>query len=296
MRFRPRRWPGVRVGAGFLSLLLALDVWLVLYIAGRTPDLFSFLLGLLGVLTFPLLVTLSYGLYGFLTLTYDVNRNRVLIHSAASEWIIPLDRIARILQGSQLPHPIRWRGVKWPGYVGNRGEAQERLLFLLFATESQGRQLLLETSSQIYAISPSDPDGFLRALDVRRRMGALEIMTEEAHPARFLSWSVWGPRVLWWLILTGALANAVLFAYLCWRYPSLSSFLPLHFDTWGHADRIGTRDELFRLPLIGLLVLLVNGILGVVLSPRQRLASHLLLGGAIVVQVLLGVGLWALAG
>ena len=296
MCFRPKRWPGALTGAGFLLFLLAGDIWLALCIAQRTPDLGSFLLGLIGLFTLPLLTAIGYGLYGLLNLTYDVNRNRVLIRWAASEQVIPLERITRIVEGSQLSDSVHWRGVKWPGYTIGRGEAEGWGPFLSFATEPLSRQLLLITPSLSYAISPLDRDGFLAALEVRRQLGPLESLAQEARHAPFLTWPLWRDRALWGLALAGALANGVLFAYLCWRYASLSPFLPLHFDPLGHADRIGTRAELFRLPLIGLLALLVNGVLGGVFHSRQRLATYLLLGGAIVVQALLGVGLWALMG
>jgi len=273
-----------------------MDIWLALRIAQRTPDLVSFLLGLMGLLTLPLLAALGYGLYGLLNLTYDVNRNRVLIHWAASEQVIPLERITRIVEGSQLPDPVRWRGVKWPGYAIGRGETEGWGPFLSFATEPLTHQLLLVTPSLSYFISPLDRGGFLAALEVRRQLGALESVVQEAHHAPFLTWPLWRDGTLWWLALAGALANGALFAYLCWRYTSLPLFLPLHFDPLGHPDRIGTRAELFRLPLIGLLALLVNGVLGGVLHPQQRLVGYLLLGGALLVQVLLGMGLWALMG
>jgi len=119
-------------------------------------------------------------------------------------------------------------------------------------------------------------------------------VAQEARHPPFLSWPLWRDRTLWWLTLAGALTNAALFAYLCWGYATLPHALPMHFDPLGHPDRIGTRSELFRLPLIGLMALLVNGMLSGALHRRQRVASYLLLGGAIAAQALLGVALWAL--
>jgi hypothetical protein len=46
--------------------------------------------------------------------------------------------------------------------------------------------------------------------------------------------------------------------------------------------------------LIGLILLLVDGALSGMMYSEQRAASYLLLGGALVVQVLLGLGLWRL--
>lgn len=294
MHFRPRRWPGTLVGAGLILALLTLDGWLAIQIAQRTPDLLSFLLGMVGLLTLPLLAAISYWLYGLLNLTYHVDRNRVLIRWAASEQIIPLGQIAQVIEGSQVPGLVHWRGVRWPGYAVGRGEAEGWGTVLSFTTEPLARQLLIVTPSRSYSISPSDQEGFLAALEARRRLGALEVLPQEERRASFLTWSLWCDRIFWWLALAGGLVNSALFAYLCWRYADLPLFLPLHFDPLGQADRIGARAELFRLPLIGLLSLSVNSVLGGLLYRRLRLAMYLLLGGALLTQVLLGVGLWAL--
>jgi hypothetical protein len=296
MRFHPRRWPGVLTGAGFLLLFVTVDVWLALYIARRTPDLISFLLGLLGLFTLPVLVSIGYGLYGLLNLTYDMNRNRLVIRWVGSEQVIPLGRITRIVEGSQLAESVRWRGVRWPGYMIGRGQVPgaEGGRFLSFATEPLSHQLLLVTPSLSYAISPLNRQGFLAALAIRCQMGPVEYVAQEARHPLFLTWSLWRDRTLRWLVLAGAIVNAALFGYLCWRYANLPLILPLHFDPLGYGDRVGARAELFRLPLIGLLMLLADGALSGVLHRRQRVASHLVLGGALLVQALLGVALWSL--
>jgi hypothetical protein len=127
-------------------------------------------------------------------------------------------------------------------------------------------------------------------------MGSLRALAEEVRLSPVLAWHAWRDRALWGLALAGALANAWLFGYLCWRYTSLPSFLPVHFGPLGQPDRIGERSELFRLPLIGLLSLTVDTAVAMALPSWLRSAGYLLLGGAIVVQALLAVGLLALVG
>ena len=296
MRFHPRRWPGALLGAGLIVLLLALDTCLALSIAHRTPDLVSFGLGMVGLMTLPLLAALGFGLYGLLTLTYDVNRNRVLIRWAILEQVIPMGRVKAVVPGDELPGSVRWRGISCPGYEFGSGEVEGWGSFVSYATEPLARQLLLVTPSLAYAVSPRDPERFLSALQVRHRMGTLQSMPQAVTYAPFTKWDLWRDRILWALILAGGLANTGLFAYLCSRYARLPLVLPLHFDPLGVADRVGSRSELFRLPLIGLLVLLANGVLSVLLHPRYRLARQLLLAGAIVVQALLGAALHSLTG
>jgi lipopolysaccharide export LptBFGC system permease protein LptF len=62
--------------------------------------------------------------------------------------------------------------------------------------------------------------------------------------------------------------------------------MPLHYGTSGSPDRLGPRGEVFLLPLIGLLTLLINGALGSVLYRQDRVGSYLLWGGSILVHLL----------
>jgi len=148
------------------------------------------------------------------------------------------------------------------------------------------------TPARAYAISPADLDGFLADLELRRRLGPLKALAEETHRARWLTLPIWTDRVAHLLLALGAVANALLFAHLCWRYPALPSLLPLHFDALGQPDRIGLRAEVFKLPAIGLAILVTNFALGLFLHGRERLAAYLLFAAVLVVQILLGVALF----
>jgi hypothetical protein len=286
------------VVATFLVLLVAAETWLVARLARRTPDLSSFFLGLLALLVLVLVLAVSYLLYCVLSLSYEINRNRLLIRWGASECVVPLAQITQIRgEGVTLRRPGRWRGLKWPGYMVGRSErrTEPKLPILSFATQPLERQLLLVTSSLSYGVSPADRRGFLEALTIRRRMGALQKLEQEAHHPALTSWTLWHDPTAWRLALGGATAVAAQLAYLCWRFPRLPAFLPVHLGASGYADRIVGRSELFRLPLIGLLVLALNGVVGLLLHAKQRAASYLVLGGALIAQALLSLALWRLA-
>jgi len=62
--------------------------------------------------------------------------------------------------------------------------------------------------------------------------------------------------------------------------------LPLHFNSLGQADRIGTKTELFALPIIGLIILVTNLVLGLGLYRREKAGSYLLWGAAAAAQTL----------
>jgi len=89
------------------------------------------------------------------------------------------------------------------------------------------------------------------------------------------------------VLLGAALAiNLILFGFLAARLPNLDPQLPLHFNSLGQADRIRPKIELFALPVIGLLILGANLVLGLVFYRRERAGAYLLWGGAAAVQAL----------
>ena len=93
-------------------------------------------------------------------------------------------------------------------------------------------------------------------------------------------------RLLLLLLVSGIAANIFLFAYLGWHYQSLPQFLPLHYTALGEVDRIGTKSEVFKLPAIGLIVLGANASFGLLVYGRERTLAYLLLGAAILEQLL----------
>ena len=93
-------------------------------------------------------------------------------------------------------------------------------------------------------------------------------------------------RLVHVLLVLGLLLNLALFAYVGWRFRALPQSLPLHFDILGQPDRFGVRSEIFKLPAIGLLLLVLNSLLGLIIYRWEKLGAYLLLGVTSVVQVL----------
>ena len=73
------------------------------------------------------------------------------------------------------------------------------------------------------------------------------------------------------LLALGVLLNLALFAYIGWHYRALPESLPLHFDIMGQPDRFGVRSEIFKLPAIGLLLLVLNYLFGLAIQRWEKL-------------------------
>ena len=111
-------------------------------------------------------------------------------------------------------------------------------------------------------------------------------MTQKPRLIRVVTWVIGPDRLVHILLVLGLLLNLALFACIGWRYRALPESLPLHFDILGQPDRSGVRSEIFRLPAIGLLLLVLNSLFGLAIHRWQRMGACLLLGVPPVVQML----------
>jgi hypothetical protein len=164
-----------------------------------------------------------------------------------------------------------------------------------YSTRPLGEQLLLVTANESYGISPSDSSGFVRALQERFALGPNRTLEPELKRPPLWTWPLWSDRVALFLMAAGLLGLLVMFGALCFRYPDLSSDVPVHFDVSGFPDRIAGKSELFTLPFIGMAVWLFNTAAGIWLYRHvQRGAAYLLWFGALVVQGIAALALFNL--
>lgn len=266
MVFKPRRSIGVLVGIAIILSLLALDGLLLSYLRQSQISPIFFIFALLAVLSLPLLALLGYLVYGLFNLRYRLHRDALTIVWGATQQIIPMGSIREVVRGEDLGEEIKVRGVSWPGYLVGCGQMEGIGCTRFYATEPVAGQLLVVTPTVAYSISPADRDGFLDAFEIRQHMGPIRLLPHEHRQPGFLSWPIWRDRLAHLLLALGLGVNLILFAYLCWRYPS--------------------RAEIFKLPAIGLVALIANSNLGILIHSRQRLGAYLLWGGTIAVQLL----------
>lgn len=272
--WKPSRLKGGTAGIAMIFSVLALDGLLLFCLTDKPVTLLSFLMGLLVALSLPILTALGYLLYGLFNLRYLLNRNGLVIVWAMTRQIIPLSSITRVVRGEDIGQKVRMRGINWPGYHIGRGEIEGLGPVLFYSTRLLEGQLLLVTPTLTYGISPSDPEGFLADFEIRRRLGPIRSLQQGFIQARFLTLPIWTDRMAHLLLAVGSIANAALFAYICSKYPALD---------------LDARGEALNLSAIGLVVMVLNSLLGFWIFDRERLATYLLFAAAILIQVLLWV-------
>ena len=278
---------GLVVGIGLMVLIFLVDVGLIWLTTERQmigPGTFA--VGLSVLTSLGLLGLIGYLIYGLADSGYFLDRNAVIIHWGPTEQIIPIGDIERVLTGAEIEGRVRCSGGMWPGHFVGYGEVPDVGGALFYATVPPKEQIYIVTPGLAYGISPADHDGFLKALQRRRQMGPTRVVQLSSKRPGFLSWPIWRDRLGLALLGAALLALLALIGLLAFKYPTLPHLVPLHFDAAGKPDRLGPRANIFTIPLIGLLVFLFNGALGWVVHHRERVASYLLWGGAVLVQIL----------
>jgi hypothetical protein len=269
------------------AVLVLASLGLLWLLTAQPISVFSFFMALGALTGGALVVALGYWTLGFYTLRYRVDRNGIVITWGAIRQVIPTANIERLAPGVELAPGTRLRGFMWPGYYIGSGHDSEKGPVLCYATRPRAEQLLVVTPTLTYAISPRDPAAFELEYELRSRLGPTVALTQGTSLARIARLPLWRDRWLWVLLGLMALANVLLFGYVFWQYPYLPELLPLHFGIQGQVDRIGERNELFLLPIIGLVVSVVNVLFGSLIHVRERLGTYMLWASALAVQILL---------
>lgn len=278
---------GISVGIGLMVVIFLVDVGLIWLATDRQMiSIGTFAIALSVLASVGLLALLGYLMYGLADSGYFLDRNAFIIHWGPTEQIIPMGEIERVLTAEEAEGRAQFSGVAWPGHFLGYGQISGIGGSLFYATVPPKRQILIVTPGLTYGISPADRDGFLRALQRRIEMGPTQAVELASKRPGFISWPIWRDWVGLALLGAGLLAFMALTGLLAFRFPTLPQLVPLHFDEAGNPDRFGASVNIFAIPFIGLLAYLFNGAIGWLIRRRERVASYLLWGGAVLVQVL----------
>ncbi|MBU0703203.1 MAG: PH domain-containing protein [Chloroflexi bacterium] len=282
---------GLSVGIGLMVAIILVDAGLIWLAADqRAVNVGTFIVGLSILFSLGLLVLIGYWLYGLTLSEYTLDRNALIIRWGPVEHVIPSEQIKRVLTGDEVEGRIRiYSGGMWPGHCVGYGEVPGEGPALFYATVPPQAQIYIVTSDITYGVSPANREVFLESFRERWEMGPTQAVEQSSRRPGFLAWPIWQDRLGLGLLVIGFLVLLALVGLLCFQFSALPLLVPLHFDATGAPDRLGPRGQIFTIPLIGFLVLLINLSLGWLAYRRERMLSYLLWGGVILVQALMWV-------
>lgn len=267
--------------AALALAVIVVDILLVVTLA-RTPiGPLTVGLGLLLLLSAPVLLVLGYWLWGLLSLRYALDRNSLAITFAGSTHIIPTPRITTVIPGGEL-QAMTVQGLRWPGLTIGQAEAPGVGRTLVFATRPQAEQVVVVTPDGSYAISPRNPAQFIEEVKTRQRLGPTEYLAQTVRTTPLLALAVWRDRLALGLVGVAGVMCLALFAWVALRYQALPAELVLR-------GALLPRGAALVLPLIGGAALAVNSVMAALVHERERPAALIALGGAVAAQAFLWV-------
>jgi hypothetical protein len=293
-RFPARRSRGGDVALPVAGLLLLAALATLVLGATGEPGLARLVLWCAAVVLAAAGVLLGLWAFGYRRLAYALTESALRVDWLGYVLVVPYVAIQGIYAGQRLAGNATPSLPSWPGIsIGSRWvRGMGRLRFYATSTD-QSRLTLVTVEHGGLVVSAREPAEFQTAL-IEHVEHSQE--TEADAP----TWHVNEPTEAPWTAIAdiwlpicvaiGMLVLLVILATIELRYDLLPDRVPLHFDVGGEPSQIAPKSDLLRLPLLGLLVLVVNWALGIAVHPRERVLARLLWLVAVVVQLVLLIG------
>lgn len=288
MEFRPPRTIGTLVGGGLSAWCFIVAIALV--VRGVTADVALGVIALYVVASvfFFMGLLFSYWTYSLGTLRYTLDRNALTITWGDIRQMVPMSQIERLVPGRELGNP-HVAGVSWLGHHIGHAEIEGGIGRTLFYSthRSPADLLYVVTPDQSYALSLEDEVAFAEAVQSTQRLGSLVSVPQAPDRLYLAAQPFWEDRAAQALALAAFATFFAMFAYVYQQYPDLSPTIALSFPQLNGVTRIASKDELLKLPMTGVGLLLVNLALGFAAHSWERMVGYVLLLAAIGAEAIL---------
>ena len=302
-QYAPLRRNGLIFQIGLSLILLAAGGYCLLQavlaqIGG--PFLIYLVLALIFFAPVPVLLYRAYSLVGA---TYLMERDGLRLRWGLRSEDIPLPeiewvRLARDLpslyvsQGRSRPKAIPLPFIRWPGaLIGTR--SVEGLGPVEYIASSERGLILVATSQRIYAISPAQPDEFVKSFNRITELGSLSPLASRSVYPTFLLTRVWTDPVARVLLAAGFFLALALLVWVSLIIPTRSS-IALGFTPGGLPGEPGPVERLLLLPVLDGLAYLVSLLAGLFFyrRPDQKTIAYFVWVGNILAAVYILAGVF----
>jgi hypothetical protein len=293
-RFPARRSRGGDLALPVAALLLFAALALLVLGAASEPSVATLVLWCAVAVLAAGGALLGLWAFGYRRLAYALTESALRIDWLGRVLVVPYVAIQGIYAGQRLAGNATPSVPRWPGIsIGTRWvRGMGRLRF--YATSTDQSQLTLVTVEHGGVIvSAREPAEFQTALIEhveRSEDSAADAAIWHVNEPTAAPWTAIGDVWLPICVAVGTLVLLIILATIDLRYDMLPDRVPLHFDVGGEPTQIAPKSDLLRLPLLGLMVLVVNWALGIAVHPRERVLARLAWLVAVVCQVVLLIG------
>lgn len=201
--------------------------------------------------------------------------------------IVPYAAVDGVYAGHRLGAVRYVRGVSWPGLdVGLLRTRSLGAVRLFLRTREPEAIAVVVAAGEAYAISPVRPQEFKAEL-IRRLEEAGDLGAPSPRARKTSRWSALMDPWLAGLAIAALALLAACLGLLAAHFPLLPPQVPISFDGAARDGAALAREDVFRVPMVGAAILLLNTGLGLALRVWDRAAAYVVLGAAVVVQLLL---------
>jgi hypothetical protein len=287
--FSPPRRTGVALHLGLIVILIGLAAF-GLFNATQAQIGLSFLLDLVpALLALVFTPLLAYQAYALWTAYYRLERDGVKLRWGLRYEDIPMTEIEWVREANTIgfspPLPVQ----RWPGAVLGlrnapaleKSNSSGEIEYLA----SQARDLLyIGTRRRVFAISPTDRNGFLFAYQRLNELGSITPFQPRSQYPSILILKVWESKYARGMLLTTWLLSLVLLAWISLAIPNLEQ-IHLGFRPDGSPGDLAPAVQLLLLPVLNGMIVIANFIIGLFFyrkSTTQDLAYILWACGTLV--------------
>jgi len=265
--FYPERRPGL-IFYAVVILVFVLAGVIGLWQAAHASIGPLFLLYLLPTLVaIAVIPWFSYHAYALQNASYTLERDGIRLRWGLRLEDIPIDNVLWVHPASELDAPLLLPRLHWPGAVVGQRSPTGRGEVEFLASRTNGL-ILIATPEQSFAISPGDPNAFLRAFQRCTEMGSLTTLAARSiYPSSLLK-RVWVTVPARTLLLVGLGLSTILLVWVNLLIPSHSQF-HLGFLTDGSPGYTVPAVRLMLLPVINTFFYLADLLLGLFFFRRE---------------------------
>jgi hypothetical protein len=251
-----------------IVVLMAFGGW-GLWQASQTPIGPAFLLDLVPVFLVLVFVPLiGYRAYALWRAYYLLERDGIYLRWGLREEIIPMDTITWVRSSDEIESDLPRPWFRWPGAVlGIRRLPDAEQVEYLAARSNNF--ILIATEGNFYAITPSNPEEFIRSYQRFAELGSLTPLTAHSvYPANLLR-RLWASSAARYLLLAG-LAIAILLLILVSLVVPTTLTVSLGFNPDGTPSEPVSSVFLLLLPLLNGIYYLTISLFGMYLFRTEE--------------------------
>ncbi len=278
--FRPPRRRGLLFHSGIIIVLGGASALAFFAGLNQPGGPFFALFLILALLLFAPLPWVFYRALALMRASYRLERDGLQLRWGMRAEDIPLPEVEWVRRSDELPGDLAMPRLCWPGALLGLVRARDLGPVEFLAAERE-RMLLIATPRRIFAISPEDPEAFLRAFQRSLEMGSLSPLSPvSVLPAAYLA-QIWADRLTRALLAAGFLLNLLLLVGVSLVIPGRVS-TPLGLDGQGTAIAGGSSAQLILLPILGAFIFVMDLAMGLFFYRRenQRLIAYMIWGSA----------------